>query len=322
MKVSVIGASGRVGRAAAFCLAEEDLVNKLVLISRERSLDQIEGEALDMSDALAAKDIRVSITSSCNWEDIKESDIVVISAGIPRKADMNRVDVAIPNARIIAYYSKMIAKNASESIILVITNPVDIMTYVAYKASGFPRNRVIGLGNHLDSLRLKNLVAKHFDVHVREVHTRIIGEHGDHMVPLLSSSSIGGILMKYYDEYETFDLERTTEKVKGAGTYVIGKKGATEYGPAFAISNIIKTILRDEKKIPTLTTFLNGEIEEVKDVCLGVPVKLGRNGVEQIISLKMNNKEIRGFLEAAKIVKKTTEEVMASLKDLDDLKIN
>jgi malate dehydrogenase len=158
LKVSVIGASGRVGKAAAFCLAEEDLVNKLVLISRERSLGQIEGEALDMSDALAAKDIRVSITSSCNWEDTKDSDIVVISAGIPRTADMNRVDLAIPNARIIAQYSKMIAKSAPASIILVITNPVDIMTYVAYKASGFPRNRVIGLGNHLDSLDSRTLL--------------------------------------------------------------------------------------------------------------------------------------------------------------------
>jgi malate dehydrogenase len=316
LKVSVIGASGRVGRAAAFCLAEEDLVNKLVLISREKSLDQIEGEALDMADALAAKDIKISITSSCNWEDIKDSIIVVISAGIPRKADMNRADVAIPNAKIIAHYSNMIAKNAPDSIILVITNPVDIMTYVAYKASGFPRNRVIGLGNHLDSLRLKNLVAKHFNVHVREVHTRIIGEHGNHMVPLLSSSSIGGILMKYYDEYETFDLESITEKVKGAGTYVIGKKGATEYGPAFAISNIIKSILRDEKKIPTLTTYLDGEIEGVKDVCLGVPVKLGRTGVEQIIALKMSKEETTGFLDAAKFVKKVTEEVMASLKDI------
>ena len=316
LKVSVIGASGRVGKAAAFCLAEEDLVNKLVLISREKSLDQIEGEALDMADALAAKDIKVSITSSCNWEDIKDSVIVVISAGIPRKADMNRADVAIPNARIIAKYSKMIAKNAPKSIILVITNPVDIMTYVAYKASGFPKNRVIGLGNHLDSLRLKNLVAEHFNVHVREVHTRIIGEHGDHMVPLLSSSSIGGILMKYYDEYKTFDLESITEKVKGAGTYVIGKKGATEYGPAFAISNIIKSILRDEKKIPTLTTFLNGEIEGVKDVCLGVPVKLGKTGVEQIISLKMSDEERIKFLKAADYVKKVTDEVMTSIKDI------
>ena len=315
MKVSVIGASGRVGRAAAFCLAEENLVNKLVLISREKSLDQIKGEALDMSDALAAKDIRVSITSSSNWEDTKDSDVVVISAGIPRNADMTRMDVAIPNARIIAHYSKMIAKSAPESIILVITNPVDIMTYVAYKASEFPRNRVLGLGNHLDSLRLKNLVAKHFNVHVREVHTRIIGEHGDHMVPLLTSSSIGGILMKYYDEYETFNLERITEKVKNAGTYVIGKKGATEYGPAFAISNIIKTILRDEKKIPTLTTYLDGEIEGVKDVCMGVPVKLGRNGVEQIISLKMSDEETRGFLEAATTIKKSTDEVIAILKE-------
>jgi malate dehydrogenase len=119
--------------------------------------------------------------------------------------------------------------------------------------------------------------------------------------------------MKYYDEYKTFDLESIIEKVKGAGTYVIGKKGATEYGPAFAISNIIKSILRDEKKIPTLTTFLDGEIEGVKDVCLGVPVKLGKNGVEQIISLKMSNEEIKKFLEAAKFVKNATDEVMASI---------
>ncbi|MDY9922552.1 malate dehydrogenase [Methanobacterium sp.] len=314
MKVSVIGASGRVGKAAAFCLAEESAVSEVVLLSREKSLGQVQGEALDMNDAMAAKDIRVSITPTANFEDIADSKIVVITSGMPRTPEMTRMDVAIPNAKIIAEYAQLVGKYAPESIILVITNPVDVMTYVAYKASGFPRNRVIGLGNHLDSLRLKNLIAKHFNIHVSEIHTRIIGEHGDHMVLLLSSTSIGGILVKYFPQYQSFDVDAIVDKVKNAGSYVINKKGATEYGPAFAISNIVKTIINDEKRILTLTTYLDGEIDDVSDVCLGVPVKLGINGVERIISGKMSDKELEDFKTAAEVVKSATNEVMASVE--------
>jgi malate dehydrogenase len=267
-----------------------------------------------MNNAMAAKDISVSITPTCNFEDLAGSKIVVIAAGVPRTPEMTRMDLAIPNAKIVAEYSKLVAKHAPESIILVITNPVDVMTYVAYKASGFPRNRVIGLGNHLDSLRLKNLIARHFNIHVSEIHTRIIGEHGEHMVLLLSSTSIGGILFKHFSQYQSFDVDRIVEKVKNAGSYVINKKGATEYGPAFAISNIVKTILKDEKRILTLTTYLDGEIDDVTDVCLGVPVKLGINGVERIISLEMNEDELKEFKLAGKVVKKSTEEIMATLQ--------
>ena len=314
MKVSVIGATGRVGKAAAFSLAEESVVSEVVLVSREKSLSQVQGEALDMNDAMAAKDIRVSITPTSNFEDIADSKIVVITSGVPRTSEMTRMDVAIPNAKIVAKYARLIAKHAPESIILVITNPVDIMTYVAYKASGFPRSRVIGLGNHLDSLRLKNLIAKHFNIHVSEIHTRIIGEHGDHMVLLLSSTSIGGILVKDFPQYQSFDVETIVDKVKNAGSYVINKKGATEYGPAFAISNTVKTIINDEKRILTLTTYLDGEIYGVGDVCLGVPVKLGINGVERIIGVKMNDKELEDFITAAKTVKKAKDEIMATLE--------
>lgn len=314
MKVSVIGASGRVGKAAAFSLAEESVVSEVVLLSRENSLGQVQGEALDMNDAMAAKDIRVSITPSSNFEDIADSKIVVITSGVPRTSEMTRMDVAVPNAKIVAEYARLVAKHAPESIILVITNPVDIMTYVAYKASGFPRSRVIGLGNHLDSLRLKNLIAKHFNIHVSEIHTRIIGEHGDHMVLLLSSTSIGGILVKDFPQYQSFDVESIVDKVKNAGSYVINKKGATEYGPAFAISNTIKTIINDEKRILTLTTYLDGEIYGIGDVCLGVPVKLGINGVERIIGVKMSDKELEDFITAAKTVKKAKDEIMAILE--------
>lgn len=314
MKVSVIGASGRVGKAAAFCLAEENVVSDLLLISRGESLDKIEGEALDMYDAMAAKNIRISIKASSNIEDIKDSHIVVIASGIPRKAGMSRADIAVPNAKIVAEYSRAIAEHSPQSIILVITNPVDVMTYVALKASGFDKTKVFGLGNHLDSLRLKNMLAKHFNIHVNEIHTRVIGEHGDHMVPLVSSTSIGGILVKNYSLYDTLDIESMIKKVINAGSYVINKKGSTEYGPAYAIANIITTILNDEKRLFTVSAYLDGEIEDVKDVCLGVPVKLGINGIERIIRIKMNENETQAFINAAEFVKKATDEVMSTVE--------
>jgi malate dehydrogenase len=314
VKVSVIGASGRVGRTAAFCLAEENMVSKLVLFAREKSLEKIEGESLDMYDAMAAKEIRIKILSSCEMENLHDSDIVVITAGVPRTAGMSRSDIAIPNAKIVAEYARLVAEYSPNSIILVVTNPVDVMTYVALKASGFDRNKVFGLGNHLDSLRLRNMLAKHFNIHVSEVHTRVIGEHGDHMVPLVSSTSIGGILIKNYALDGTIDVEGMVKKVIKAGSYVINKKGSTEFGPAYAIANIISTILNDDKKILTVSAYLDGEIEDIKDVCLGVPVKLGINGIERIIPIKMSQNEIDAFKSAAKFVKKETDAVMNSLE--------
>lgn len=312
--MSVIGASGRVGRTAAFCLAEENMVSKLVLFAREESLEKIEGESLDMYDAMAAKEIRIKILSSCEMENLHDSDIVVITAGVPRTAGMSRSDIAIPNAKIVAEYARLVAEYSPNSIIMVVTNPVDVMTYVALKASGFDRNKVFGLGNHLDSLRLRNMLAKHFNIHVSEVHTRVIGEHGDHMVPLVSSTSIGGILIKNYALDGTIDVEGMVKKVINAGSYVIDKKGSTEFGPAYAIANIISTILNDDKKILTVSAYLDGEIEDIKDVCLGVPVKLGINGIERIIPIKMSQNEIDAFKKAAKFVKKETDAVMKSLE--------
>lgn len=309
MKVSVIGASGKVGSAAAFCLAEENALRELVLISREESLDKIWGEAMDMYDALAANDIHVDIKSTSNMEDVAGSDVIVLTAGIAREPGMSRLDLAIPNAKIVAEYARGVAKYAPESILLVVSNPVDVMTQVALKASGMPKNKVFGLGNHLDSLRLKTFIARHFNINVSEVRTRVIGEHGAHMVPLISSTSIGGILLKYFSNYKNFDIEKIVEKVKIAGEEVIIRKGATEYGPAYAISNIVTTILNNEKKILTVSTYLEGQIEGIDGVCLGVPVKVGKNGIEEIIPIKMNKYETKAFIKAAEVVKSFTEEV-------------
>lgn len=319
MKVSIIGATGRVGRAAAFCLAEENSVNKLVLIAREESLCKIQGESLDIYDALAAKGIYVSIKTSCDLEDIEGSNVVVITAGASRKPGMEREDLGAKNASIVAEYSKKIAEISPDSIILVISNPVDVMTYVALKASGFKKEKVFGLGNHLDSLRFKNYIAKHFHVHVSEIHTRIIGQHGPQMVPLISSTSIGGIPIEYYSAwdyftgYQPFDIKSTIEKVKNAGSNIIGKKGATEYGPAFAISNIVTTVLNDENKILTVSAYLDGEIENIEDVCLGVPVKLGIEGIKGILPIKMSDDERKSFLKAAEVVKEETNKIIKKI---------
>lgn len=316
MKVSVIGASGRVGRAAAFCLAEENTVNDLLLISRKRSINRTKGEALDIYDALAAKGIDISIKTSFDIEDIANSNMVVLSAGIPRKPGMSRLELGVKNAKIVSKYAEKIGKYASDSVMLVVTNPVDIMTYVALISSGMGTKRVFGIGNHLDSLRLKNYIAKHFHVHVSEVHTRIIGEHGDNMVPLISSTTIGGLPIKCFPEYKNFNINENVDKVKKGGDNIISKKGATEYGPAFAISNIVNTVLNDEKKILTVTTYIDGKyykLDGVNNVCLGVPAKLGINGIEEKIPIEMDENEREAFVSAAKAVKKVTTKIMQSL---------
>ena len=321
MKVSIIGSTGRVGRATALCLAEEEAVNTLHLISREESLEQNIGEVLDMSDALAAKGVSVKLENSADIENIHGSRIVVITAGVPRTAEMDRDDLGFQNGKIVAEYARKIARFAPDSIILVVTNPVDVMTYVALRYSGFHPSRVFGLGNHLDSLRLKNYMARHFNVHVSEVHTRVIGQHGPYMVPLISSTSIGGIPIEhyarrdYFSGYKRFDLKKTIDKVINAGSNIISKKGATEYGPAFAISNIVKTILNDERRILTVSTLMEGEIDGIRDVCLGVPVKLGKKGIEGVVPVLMDRDEREAFREAADYVKSSTYRVMEFLED-------
>lgn len=321
MKVSIIGSTGRVGKSTALCLAEEETVSVLQLISRKESFERSKGELLDISDALAAKEVSVDLETSSDIRDVNDSKIIIITAGVPRKPNMERDDLAHVNGRIVAKYASEIGEFAQNSMILVVTNPVDVMTYVALKYSGFHPSKVFGLGNHLDSLRLKNYMAKHFNVHVSEVHTRVIGQHGPYMVPLISSTSIGGIPLEYYSKrdyfsgYKPFDLEGTIKKVINAGSNIISRKGATEYGPAFAISNIVKTVLNDEKRILTVSTLIDGEVADIRDVCLGVPVKLGKDGIEGIVPFLMDDSEREAFIEAAEFVKGSTVEVMRLLEE-------
>ena len=313
-KVSIIGSTGIIGKNVAFTLAREDTVDEIVMFSRPESLDKAKGETYDMYDALAANDIDCRLTPSSDFNDIAGSAIVLISAGVPRKKGMKRLDLAVPNAEIVSYYSKKIAEYSPDSIILIATNPVDVMTTVALKASGLKKSKVIGVGNHLDSLRLKNYFSRQIDINSSEVHTRVIGEHGDHMVPLLSSTTIGGIPLKYFVEYVNLDITGLVERLKRAGNTIISKKGATEYGPAFAISNLMSTILTDSHRVLTVSSYLDAEIERVEDVSLGVPAVITKNGVAMIVPIHMNDIEKKEFLKAAETVRDATNEVLTHLE--------
>jgi malate dehydrogenase len=314
VKVSILGSTGIIGKNVAFTLAREDTVDEIVMFSRPESVDKAKGETYDMYDALAARDIDCRLTPTCDFNDIAGSAIVLITAGVHRQKGMKRLDLAVPNAKIVSYYSKMIAEYSPDSIILIATNPVDVMTTIALKASGFKKSKVIGVGNHLDSLRLKNYFSRHLDINSSEVHTRVIGEHGDHMVPLLSSTTIGGIPLKYFVEYVDLDITGLVEQLKRAGNTIISKKGATEYGPAFAISNLISTMITDSHRVLTVSNYLDGEIERVEDVSLGVPAVITKKGVAMIVPIHMNDIEKKEFLAAARTVREATEHVLNNIE--------
>ena len=313
VKVSIMGSTGVIGKNVAFTLARADTVDEIVLFARPESVEKARGESFDMYDALAAEDIDCRLTPSSDFQDLKNSAIVLITAGIPREEGMNRRDLALPNAKIVDKYAKEISKHAPDAIILVATNPVDVMTTVAFKASGFDKKRVIGIGNHLDSLRLKAYFSRQININSSEVHTRVIGEHGDHMVPLLSSTTIGGIPLKYFVKSVDMEVPRLVNRLKKAGNTIISKKGATEYGPSFAISNLISTIITDSHKVLTVSNYLEGEVGHVWNVSLGVPAVLSKKGIAMIVPIHMNDIELHEFKEAAKVVKQTTDEVLQSL---------
>ncbi|MDO5859653.1 malate dehydrogenase [Methanobrevibacter sp.] len=315
VKVSILGSTGIIGKNVAFTLARADTVDEIVMFARPQSIDKAKGETFDMYDALAAEDIDCVLTPTSDFNDIADSAIVLITAGNPRKEGMNRRDLAVPNAKIVRAYARQIAIHAPDSIILIATNPVDIMTAVALEYSGFDRKKVIGIGSHLDSLRLKTYISKFLNINSSEVHTRVIGEHGDHMLPLLSSTTIGGIPLKYFLREVDIDVKRLINRLRNAGNNIISRKGATEYGPSYAISNLISTMITDSHKILTVSTYLEGEIEDVHDVCLGVPAVLSKNGIAMIVPIHMSEYEKERFYEASRVVKETTKEVMDALKE-------
>ena len=312
-KVTIIGSTGRVGSYAAHAISQFPHVQEMCLYGRPGNEEYLNGLAQDMMDSFAARGTNTRVTIGTHEKEFRGSDIIVLTAGISRTATQTRIDLALENAKIVRHYAEIIGRVSPNSILLVVTNPVDIMTTIALKYSGMMPHRVFGLGTHLDSMRLKACLAEFFRVHVSEVHTRIIGEHGDSMVPMWSATTIGGIQIDNIIGINKLKRSEMIEKVKNSGTHIIKAKGSTIFGPGDAIATLIKTIVEDENRLLTVSTLINKETFGYDDVCISVPSNITREGVFPI-GVKMSDTELEQFGHSVKTIKDITEKVINELQ--------
>ncbi|MBU8707129.1 malate dehydrogenase [Bacillus subtilis] len=287
-KVSVIGA-GFTGATTAFLIAQKELAD-VVLVDIPQLENPTKGKALDMLEASPVQGFDAKITGTSNYEDTAGSDIVVITAGIARKPGMSRDDLVSTNEKIMRSVTREIVKYSPDSIIVVLTNPVDAMTYAVYKESGFPKERVIGQSGVLDTARFRTFVAEELNLSVKDVTGFVLGGHGDDMVPLVRYSYAGGIPLETLIPKERIDaiVERTR---KGGGEIVnLLGNGSAYYAPAASLTEMVEAILKDQRRVLPTIAYLEGEYG-YEGIYLGVPTILGGNGLEQIIELELTDYE-------------------------------
>lgn len=291
-KISIIGA-GFVGSTSAFALMISDLVSELVIVDVNK--EKAQGEAMDLYHG-AAFVKPVEVIGGDDYSATINSDIVIITAGANRKPGESRLDLINKNYGILKGIVPEVVKYSPDSILLVVSNPMDILTYMTYKISGFPKERVIGSGTVLDTSRFRSLLGKHFNVDARNVHGYIMGEHGDSEIATWSIANIAGMDIDDfchtpYNSCEFSFKEDIFKEVIEAGRKVIEKKGATYYAIGLAVKRIVECILRDENSILTVSTLLTGQYG-ISDVYLGVPSIVGRTGIKQIIEAQLSSEEL------------------------------
>lgn len=303
-KIAVVGA-GFVGTTFAYSLLIHGLASQIVIIDIDQ--ERAEGEVMDLNHGMPFA-YPVRIWAAGDYSDCRDADIVVVAVDKGQKIQQSRLELAEGNFQVLKQIIPSIARYNSEGILLVVTNPLDVMTYTALKLSGFPKNRVIGSGTTLDTARLRYLLGEHLQVDPRNVHAYIIGEHGDSEVPVWSLTNVAGIRLKDYCPicqvpYSPDDLNDLFLKVKNAGYEIMKRKGRTNYGVALGLTKIVESIIRDENAISTVSCFLE-DYHGVSDVCLSVPVILNRTGVKEVIKLPLDDDEITAFQKSAVTVKK------------------
>jgi malate dehydrogenase len=287
-KIAVIGA-GFTGATAALMLAQKEL-GDVILVDIPSQSDPVKGKALDMLEAGPVQGFNSNIIGTSNYEDILDADLVLITAGIPRKPGMSRDDLVSTNAKIIKQVSENIKKYAPSSYIIVLSNPVDTMTYVCYKTTGFPKNRVIGQSGVLDTARFNTFVAQELNVSIEDISGFVLGGHGDDMVPLVRFSYAGGIpLEKILPPHRIEAIVERTRKGGGEIVNLLGN-GSAYYAPAASMVQMAEAILKDKKRILPAIAYLEGEYG-YQDLYLGVPAILGGDGIESIIEIPLTIEE-------------------------------
>ncbi|MCA0986322.1 malate dehydrogenase [Guptibacillus algicola] len=300
-KVSVIGA-GFTGATTAFLLAQKEL-SDVVLVDIPNQEGPTKGKALDMFEASPVQGFDSKIIGTSNYEDTADSDIVVITAGIARKPGMSRDDLVNTNAKIMKSVTHEIVKHSPNTLIVVLTNPVDAMTYTVYKESGLPKNRVIGQSGILDTARFRSFIAEELNISVKDITGFVLGGHGDDMVPLVRYSFAGGIPLNNLISKERLDeiVERTR---KGGGEIVsLLGNGSAYYAPAASLVEMVEAILKDQRRVLPTIAYLEGEYG-YDGLYLGVPTIIGGNGIEEIIELELKEDEKQQLDKSADSVRK------------------
>ncbi|OGW52554.1 MAG: malate dehydrogenase [Nitrospirae bacterium RIFCSPLOWO2_02_42_7] len=303
-KVSIIGA-GNVGATTAQRIMERSLAD-VVLFDIIEGAPQ--GKALDISEAAPISNSDINITGTNNYDETADSDIIVITAGLARKPGMSRRDLLEKNVRIVKDVTEEVIKRSQNSILIIVTNPMDLMTYLSWTVSGFSKQLVMGMGGALDSARFRFFISQELKVSVENIQAFVLGGHGDLMVPLARFSTVAGVPVT--EIMEKSQIERIIDRTKFGGGEIVEllKTGSAYVAPAAAITEMVEAILLDKKKIIPSAVYLEGEYG-IKDLFVGVPVKLGRGGVEEIIEINLSNEEKGEFYKSVDRVRSGVEEI-------------
>ncbi len=300
-RITVVGA-GHVGATAAQRIAERELAREVVLVDIVEGLP--EGKALDQWESAPVEGFDTRVRGSQGYEATAGSGIYVVTAGLARKPGMSRDDLVTKNASIIRGIAEEIRERSPESIIIMVTNPLDVMAYVAKEVTGFPRERVLGMAGILDTARFRSFISLELDVSVEDVQALVLGGHGDSMVPLVSTVSVGGIPLA---ELLSADrIEALVERTRKGGGEIVGllKTGSAYYAPSAAATQMVEAIVRDKKRILPCAAWLEGEYG-LEGLFLGVPCKLGRAGMEQVLEVELGDAEREALHRSAEDVRAT-----------------
>ncbi|MCM8819176.1 MAG: L-lactate dehydrogenase [Candidatus Omnitrophica bacterium] len=309
-KITIIGC-GAVGVKFAYALVIEGLARQLVIIDKDRK--KLEGEIMDLSHCQAFTSPIELIAG--DYPDTVDSDIVVITAGVKQKPNQSRLDLVNANVEIFKEIIPNLIKYTASSIFLIVTNPVDVLSYVAYKLSGKPANKVIGSGTVLDSARFRFLLAKHCKIDARNVHAYILGEHGDTEVPIWSKAMMGGINIKEYcpvckdkNNCQDTELEKIFIEVRDSAYKIIERKNETSYGIGLALLRIVTAIIKDENAILPVSVLVDGYLD-IKDVYMGLPAIVNKYGVKDIIFPKLEKEEKEKLKKSAQVIKEVIDKL-------------
>ncbi len=299
MKITVVGA-GNVGASAAQLIAAKELANEVVLVDVIEGMPQ--GKGLDMHEACPVEGSDTRVIGTNSYDDTANSDIVVITAGIARKPGMSRDDLQATNAGIVKTVTQQAVAKSPNAILIVVSNPLDVMAYVAKKVSGFERHRVIGMAGVLDSARFRTFIAMELNVSVEDVTAFVLGGHGDSMVPLPRYSTVAGIPLPDLMDQPTID--RLVKRTANGGAEIVNflKTGSAYYAPSSSAIQMVESIVKDKKRILPCSAWLQGEYGQ-KDVYLGVPIKIGKKGMDQIVQIKLTAQEQAALNKSAEDVK-------------------